>query len=145
MAIYVDANVQVGCKCNAAMYWVNMPGMDEGNNPVPGFFHNQYFGDIEQIGFWSILMTGIFLKSKNKRHQAPEETTTAMLTLSIKTGKRTKLKDTSIQIIFRCPEYDTYEGNAETTNVALHTCDYVPPNDYPRSIITVLSSSPSSS
>merc|ERR1719500_1518915 len=30
-----------------------------------------------------------------------------------------------------CPEYDTYEGNAETTNVALHTCDYVPPNDYP--------------
>ena len=34
----------------------------------------------------------------------------------------------------RCPEYDTYEGNAETTNVALHTCDYVPPNDYPRFI-----------
>ena len=92
MAIYVDATVQVGCKCNAAMYWVNMPGMDEGNNPVPGFFHNQYFGDTEQIGFWSILMTGIFLKSKNKRHQAPEETTTAMLTLSIKTGKRTKIK-----------------------------------------------------
>ena len=93
----MDANVQVGCKCNAAMYWVNMPGMDEGNNPVPGFFHNQYFGGIEQFGFWSILMTGIFLKYKNKRHQAPEETTTAMLTLSIKTGKEMRLKETSIQ------------------------------------------------
>ena len=31
-----DVNNQVSCKCNAAMYWVNMPGMDEGNNPVPG-------------------------------------------------------------------------------------------------------------
>ena len=37
-----------------------------------------------------------------------------------------------MMIMKRCPEYDTYEGNAETTNVALHTCDYVPPNDYPR-------------
>ena len=37
-----------------------------------------------------------------------------------------------MMMLKRCPEYDTYEGNAETTNVALHTCDYVPPNDYPR-------------
>ena len=26
---------------------------------------------------------------------------------------------------FRCPEYDTWEGNRETVNVQLHTCDYV--------------------
>ena len=25
----------------------------------------------------------------------------------------------------RCPEYDTWEGNRETVNVQLHTCDYV--------------------
>jgi hypothetical protein len=25
----------------------------------------------------------------------------------------------------RCPEFDTFEGNKETMNVALHTCDYV--------------------
>jgi len=73
---------QVSCKCNAAMYWVNMPGMDEGNNPVPGP-GGDYYCDANFVNQnW-------------------------------------------------CPEYDTYEGNAETTNVALHTCDYVPPNDYP--------------
>merc|ERR1711915_934569 len=30
-----------------------------------------------------------------------------------------------------CPEYDTWEGNRETVNVQLHTCDYVAPNYYP--------------
>ena len=28
-------------------------------------------------------------------------------------------------MIWRCPEYDTWEGNRETVNVQLHTCDYV--------------------
>ena len=31
----------------------------------------------------------------------------------------------------RCPEYDTFEGNSETMSVAIHTCDYTPPNEYP--------------
>merc|ERR1712107_551862 len=57
---------QVGCKCNAAMYWVNMPGMDGGNNPVPGP-GGDYYCDANFVNDnW-------------------------------------------------CPEYDTYEGNAETT------------------------------
>merc|ERR1712088_1287922 len=30
-----------------------------------------------------------------------------------------------------CPEYDTWEGNRESVNVQLHTCDYVAPNYYP--------------
>ena len=45
-----------------------------------------------------------------------------------------------MMMLKRCPEYDTYEGNAETTNVALHTCDYVPPNDYPRCMKSIPSS-----
>ena len=34
--------------------------------------------------------------------------------------------------IDRCPEYDTFEGNSETMSVAVHTCDYTPPNEYPQ-------------
>ena len=30
-----------------------------------------------------------------------------------------------ISMMWRCPEYDTWEGNRETVNVQLHTCDYV--------------------
>jgi len=70
----------VGCKCNAAMYWINMPGYD-GDHPTAGP-GGDYYCDANFVNDnW-------------------------------------------------CPEYDTYEGNAETTNVALHRCDYVPPNDY---------------
>merc|ERR1712088_451890 len=28
------------------------------------------------------------------------------------------------------PEYETFEGNSETMSVAIHTCDYTPPNEY---------------
>ena len=34
-----------------------------------------------------------------------------------------------------CPEYDTFEGNDQTMSVAIHTCDYVPDNEYSRSIV----------
>merc|ERR1719466_74051 len=72
----------VGCHCNAAFYFVQMPGYDSSQNPTAGP-GGDYYCDANFVNQnW-------------------------------------------------CPEYDTYEGNAETTNVALHTCDYVPPNDYP--------------
>jgi len=71
----------VGCKCNAAMYWVNMPGYDGNGNPDPAEW-GIYYCDANFVnGNW-------------------------------------------------CPEYDTFEGNSATMNVAIHTCDYVPPNDY---------------
>jgi len=70
----------VPCKCNAAMYWVNMPGY-EGTNPTAGPGGDWYCDANFVNDNW-------------------------------------------------CPEYDTFEGNAETMNVAIHTCDYVPPNDY---------------
>lgn len=72
----------VPCKCNAAMYWVNMPGY-EGTNPTPGPGGDWYCDANFVNGNW-------------------------------------------------CPEYDTFEGNAESMSVAIHTCDYVPPNDYSR-------------
>ena len=34
-----------------------------------------------------------------------------------------------------CPEYDTFEGNDQTMSVAIHTCDYVPDNEYSRSLV----------
>jgi len=72
---------QVSCKCNAAMYWVNMPGY-EGGNPYPADW-GIYYCDANFVnGNW-------------------------------------------------CPEYDTFEGNAETMGVAIHTCQYTPPNEYP--------------
>jgi len=71
----------VGCKCNAAMYFVNMPGFDGNNNPDPAEW-GIYYCDANFVnGNW-------------------------------------------------CPEYDTFEGNSQTMNVAIHTCDYVPPSDY---------------
>jgi len=70
----------VGCKCNAAMYWVNMPGY-EGGSPYPAEW-GIYYCDANFVnGNW-------------------------------------------------CPEYDTFEGNDQTMNVAIHTCDFVPPNEY---------------
>jgi len=71
----------VGCKCNAAMYFINMPGYENGQ-PYPADW-GVYYCDANFVnGNW-------------------------------------------------CPEYDTFEGNAETMGVAIHTCDYVPPNEYP--------------
>jgi hypothetical protein len=71
----------VGCKCNAAMYWVNMPGY-EGGAPYPAEW-GVYYCDANYVnGNW-------------------------------------------------CPEYDTFEGNDQTMSVAIHTCDYTPPNEYP--------------
>jgi len=71
----------VGCKCNAAMYFVNMPGYENGS-PYPAEW-GLYYCDANFVnGNW-------------------------------------------------CPEYDTFEGNAETMSVAIHTCDYSPPNEYP--------------
>merc|ERR1712212_1020530 len=73
----------VGCKCNAAMYWVNMPGYDGNGNPDPAEW-GIYYCDANFVnGNW-------------------------------------------------CPEYDTFEGNSETMSVAIHTCDYTPPNEYPQ-------------
>merc|ERR1711970_1401361 len=72
----------VGCKCNAAMYWVNMPGYDGNGNPDPAE--------------WGIYYCDANFVNENW-----------------------------------CPEYDTFEGNRETMNVQLHTCDYVAPNFYP--------------
>ena len=70
----------VTCKCNAAMYWVNMPGF-EGGSPYPAEW-GIYYCDANFVnGNW-------------------------------------------------CPEYDTFEGNDQTMGVAIHTCDFVPPNDY---------------
>jgi len=70
----------VGCKCNAAMYWVNMPGYS-GESPEPAEW-GIYYCDANNVnGNW-------------------------------------------------CPEYDTFEGNDQTMNVAIHTCDFVPPLDY---------------
>merc|ERR1712121_400254 len=70
----------VACKCNAAMYWVNMPGYENGN-PYPAEW-GIYYCDANYVnGNW-------------------------------------------------CPEYDTFEGNDQTMSVAIHTCDYVPPNEY---------------
>jgi len=70
----------VGCHCNAAMYWVNMPGYENGS-PYPADW-GIYYCDANFVnGNW-------------------------------------------------CPEYDTFEGNEHTMNVAIHTCDYVPPNEY---------------
>lgn len=72
----------VGCKCNAAMYFINMPGYENGN-PYPAEW-GVYYCDANFVnGNW-------------------------------------------------CPEYDTFEGNAETMGVAIHTCDYTPPNEYPQ-------------
>merc|ERR1719516_799099 len=71
----------VACKCNAAMYWVNMPGYENGN-PYPAEW-GIYYCDANYVnGNW-------------------------------------------------CPEYDTFEGNTETMGVAIHTCDFQPPNEYP--------------
>ena len=71
----------VGCKCNAAMYWVNMPGY-EGGSPYPAEW-GIYYCDANYVnGNW-------------------------------------------------CPEYDTFEGNDQTMSVAIHTCDFTPPNEYP--------------
>merc|ERR1711868_27143 len=71
----------VGCKCNAAMYWVNMPGYENGA-PYPAEW-GIYYCDANFVnGNW-------------------------------------------------CPEYDTFEGNDQTMSVAIHTCDYVDPNEYP--------------
>jgi len=71
----------VGCKVNAAMYWVNMPGY-EGGSPYPAEW-GIYYCDANFVnGNW-------------------------------------------------CPEYDTFEGNAETMGVAIHTCDFQAPNEYP--------------
>jgi len=72
---------QVSCKCNAAMYWVNMPGYENGE-PYPADW-GVYYCDANFVnGNW-------------------------------------------------CPEYDTFEGNAESLQVALHTCEYEPPLEYP--------------
>merc|ERR1719411_2569991 len=60
----------VGCKCNAAMYWVNMPGYDGSGNPDPAEW-GIYYCDANFVnGNW-------------------------------------------------CPEYDTFEGNSATMNVAI--------------------------
>jgi len=72
----------VGCHCNAAFYFVQMPGYDSSMNPFPGDGGDWYCDANFVGGNW-------------------------------------------------CPEYDTFEGNKETMNVQLHTCDYVPPNYYP--------------
>jgi len=72
----------VGCHCNAAFYFVQMPGYDSSQNPTAGP-GGDYYCDANFVNQnW-------------------------------------------------CPEYDTFEGNRETMNVQLHTCDYVAPNFYP--------------
>ena len=53
MKVWKFENNQVSCKCNAAMYWVNMPGMDEGNNPVPGIFYVLHFDHMEIFNEYS--------------------------------------------------------------------------------------------
>jgi len=70
----------VGCKCNAAMYWVNMPGYENGS-PYAAEWGNYYCDANFVNGNW-------------------------------------------------CPELDTFEGNDQTMSVAIHTCDFVPPNEY---------------
>merc|ERR1711951_83866 len=72
----------VGCHCNSAFYFVQMPGYDAGQNVIAGP-GGDYYCDANHVNDnW-------------------------------------------------CPEYDTWEGNRETVNVQLHTCDYVAPNYYP--------------
>merc|ERR1712107_765274 len=72
----------VGCHCNSAFYFVQMPGYDAGQNVIAGP-GGDYYCDANHVNDnW-------------------------------------------------CPEYDTWEGNIETVNVQLHTCDYVAPNYYP--------------
>jgi len=39
----------VGCGCNAALYWVSMPGYSSGNTPAPGAFGN-YYCDANKVG-----------------------------------------------------------------------------------------------
>jgi hypothetical protein len=47
----VDMNA-VGCACNAALYWVSMPGFDQHNVPAAGPFGN-YYCDANQVnGIW---------------------------------------------------------------------------------------------
>merc|ERR1712227_1046895 len=66
----------VGCHCNSAFYFVQMPGYDAGQNVIAGP-GGDYYCDANHVNDnW-------------------------------------------------CPEYDTWEGNRETVNVQLHTCDYV--------------------
>jgi len=72
----------VGCHCNAAFYFVQMPGYDSNQNPYGGDAGDWYCDANFVNGNW-------------------------------------------------CPEYDTFEGNRETMNVQLHTCDYVAPHFYP--------------
>jgi len=72
----------VGCHCNAAFYFVQLPGYDSSQNPTAGPGGDWYCDANFVNQNW-------------------------------------------------CPEYDTFEGNRETMNVALHTCDYVAPNFYP--------------
>jgi len=81
IAYEVDVS-NVGCHCNAAFYFVQLPGYDAGQNPTPGPGGDWYCDANFVNNNW-------------------------------------------------CPEYDTFEGNRETMNVALHTCDYVAPNYYP--------------
>jgi len=81
IAYTVDVS-QVGCHCNAAFYFVQLPGYDSSQNPTPGPGGDWYCDANFVNNNW-------------------------------------------------CPEYDTFEGNRETMNVALHTCDYVAPNFYP--------------
>jgi len=72
----------VGCHCNSAFYFVQMPGYDSSQNVIAGP-GGDYYCDANHVNDnW-------------------------------------------------CPEYDTWEGNRETVNVQLHTCDYVAPNYYP--------------
>merc|ERR1712130_432052 len=72
----------VGCHCNSAFYFVQMPGYDSSQNVIAGP-GGDYCCDANHVNDnW-------------------------------------------------CPEYDTWEGNRETVNVQLHTCDYVAPNYYP--------------
>ena len=60
-----------------------------------------------------------------------------MQTMSMETGRQWAIKKNQLIEICanvktkRCPEYDTFEGNSETMSVAIHTCDYTPPNEYP--------------
>jgi len=72
----------VGCHCNAAFYFVQMPGYDSSQNVWAGPGGDWYCDANHVNDNW-------------------------------------------------CPEFDTFEGNKETMNIALHTCDYVAPNFYP--------------
>lgn len=48
LAYQIDLS-HVGCSCNAALYWVSMPGYDELGKPNPGEMGN-YYCDANQVG-----------------------------------------------------------------------------------------------